>query len=163
MGEIMKKLSFPSLSIVLILLCDVQAQINKVKTGHCIRVSGINYFYIPVTGQFQKINRDSLFFTIQNKQFVIPVDQVQKVELLTGKKSNVITGGIIGAVSGGLILGIIADSAEKDSEGFASVGQPGFPGGFLAGALAGGGIGALIGYSIESEKWEEIKLSNSND
>ena len=133
----MKRLLVSTFFFILIFQNFLDAQTDQLKADDCIRVTAIDHFYTPVKGNFQSLFQDTLKFSMQDKIFPIPISDLQKLERLEGKKSNVITGGIIGAVSGGLILGVLADSEKKDGEGFASVGQPGFPGGFLAGALAG--------------------------
>lgn len=55
-------------------------------------------------------------------------------------------------------MGIAMHFKEQQAVGFGEVGQPGFWGGFAAGALIGGSVGALIGHNIHSDRWEKIPI-----
>jgi len=134
------------------------AQLDSLSNGDCIRLTGTKYFLQPTVATFSRIHSDTLFCYINNKVFAVPVNHLQKLEIPIGKRRHTIKGMIIGSISGGLILGIAMHSEEQQAEGFGKVGQPGFWGGFASGALIGGGLGALIGSQIKSDKWKQINI-----
>ena len=135
------------------------AQLDSLLKDDRIRITASKYFYQPTVITFEKFQSDSLFFNMNTRTSAIPIQYLQKIELLKGKKRHTITGMISGAVFGGLILGISTKITEQNAEGFGKVGVPGFWGGFASGALLGGGIGALFGYKIKSDRWKEITIS----
>ena len=138
---------------------ELFAQLDSLSQGDRIRVTASKYFYKPVTAIFEKRHSDSLFFSMNTRVFSIPIQYLQKIEVSKGKERHTGTGLILGAVFGGLVLGISMKIAEQNAEGYGKIGYPGFWGGFASGALLGGGLGALIGYQIKSDKWKEITIN----
>ncbi len=137
---------------------QVYAQLDSLSNGDRIRITATKYFLQPTIATFEKLHSDSLFFNINNRKLAIPVNLIKKLEVSTKQKRNTVAGIIAGSLVGGLILGVAMHSEEQQSEGFGKVGQPGFWGGFASGALLGGGVGALIGSQVKSEKWEQISI-----
>ena len=136
------------------------AQLDSLSNGDRIRLTGKKYFLQPTITTFNKLQTDTLFFNINNNASAIPVNLLQKLEVSIGKKRQTVKGMIFGSIAGGLILGIAMHSEEQQSIGFGKVGQPGFWGGFASGALLGGGVGALIGTQIKSDKWKQIYIGS---
>lgn len=134
------------------------AQLEKLTGGERIRITAIDYFFHPTIAVFEKIYFDSLFCTINNKKMGIPIPFIQKLEISQKKKRNTITGMIAGSLVGSVVLGVAMYSEKQNSQGFGSIGQPGFWGGFASGAILGGGLGALIGSQVQSERWEQISI-----
>lgn len=134
------------------------AQLDSLSQGNLIRITAPKYFYHPITCTFDMMKSDSIFFKMNSRTSAIPIQYLQKVELSKGKKRYTVTGVIAGSVFGGLILGVSMNAAEQNAEGYGKAGQPGFWGGFAVGALIGGGIGALIGHKIQSDRWKEIAI-----
>ncbi len=134
------------------------AQLNRLSHGDLIRLTGTKHFPRPAIATFGKLQNDSLFFSIHNQTFAIPVDHLRKLERSTGQKRQTVTGMITGSIAGGLLLGMAMRSEGQQSEGFGKAGQPGFWGGFASGALIGGGMGAFIGHHIKSDVWVQINI-----
>lgn len=134
------------------------AQLDSLSNGDRIRITATKYFFQPTIATFEKLHSDSLFLNINNRTLAIPVNLIKKLEVSKKQKRNTITGIIVGSLAGGVVLGIAMHFEEQQAEGFGKVGQPGFWGGFAYGALLGGGVGALIGSQVKSEKWEQISI-----
>jgi putative effector of murein hydrolase len=137
---------------------QVYAQLDSLSNGNRIRITATKYFLQPTIATFEKLHSDSLFFNINNRTLAIPINLIKKLEVSKKQKQNTITGIIVGSLTGGVVLGIAMHSEEQKAEGFGKVGQPGFWGGFASGALLGGGVGALIGSQIKSDKWKQIYI-----
>ena len=137
---------------------QVYAQLDSLSKSDRIRITSTKYFLEPTIAIFEKLHSDSLFFNINNRTLAIPVNLITKIEISKKQKRNTVTGMIAGSLVGGLILGVAMHTEEQQAEGFGKVGQPGFWGGFASGALLGGGIGALTGSQIKSEKWKQISI-----
>lgn len=151
------------LVIVIIFLSPrlLVAQRHSISSGDTIRVTAPEYFPYSIVGNFITIKNDSLHFQINKRLFTIPLQQVTKLEVPRGKKSNTKKGAKIGAIAGGLGFGVIAAisvSGEQDGWLTPTPGQA-FLGGLILGSLGGGGIGAIIGSGIKSTRWEEVALS----
>lgn len=126
--------------------------------GNRIRITASRYFNAPAIGNFERLSGDSLYFRMNRRVTGLPLSQIQILEKSAGLKNHQTTGTIAGAVAGGLLGGLIFYGIKENSEGFDKVGQPGFAGGFVAGALIGGGAGFLIGRSVNSDIWKEVKI-----
>lgn len=141
---------------------QVYAQFDSLSQGDRIRITATKYFFQPTIATFEKLHSDSLFFNINNRKFTIPVNLIEKLEISKEQKRNTVTGMIAGSLAGGLILGVAFHIQEQQAEcsGWGCIGDihPGFWGGFASGALLGGGIGALVGSQIKSEKWTQISI-----
>lgn len=91
-----------------------------------------------------------------------PLDQVAKLELVRGQKSNAGKGALIGLLAGGLGgfgFGVLA------CEGWSANCLEGTSTGSIAlvtavlGAAGGAGIGALIGLASKTDRWSEVPSS----
>jgi len=137
------------------------AQVDSISSRDAIRVTTTKYFQNSIVGNFINIKNDSLYFQINKRLFSIPLQQVTKLEVAKGKKSNTKRGAIIGGIAGGLGFGVIAAisvSGEQDEWLTPSPGQA-FLGGLVLGSLIGSGTGAIIGSGSKSTRWEEVALS----
>lgn len=137
---------------------NLLAQLGSLSRGDRIRFSIADYFASSRTGTFEKSTADSIFIKVYSGTIAIPILSLRKMEVSKGRTRHTVAGLITGSVLGGLGLGVAMHAAEQNRSGYGSVGQPGFWGGFASGALLGGGIGAFIGYKIESDRWKEITL-----
>ena len=104
---------------------------------------------------------DSLYFRVANQAEPTssPWSRVWKVEVVRGKKSRWLPGGIIGGVVG-LIAGAQIGSHGKDTDrwlGWSEADCEGMKWGF-AGLIVGAFTGATVGALIKTDRWEEIPL-----
>jgi len=106
------------------------------------------------------LRNDSLQVHTYKQDFSIPLRRITKLEVALGKKGNAEKGLIIGALVGGIGLGIIATIAVSDKQGECFLPPPSeaFWYGYLYGSLLGGLIGAIIGSGIESTRWVKVPL-----
>jgi hypothetical protein len=83
----------------------------------------------------------------------VPLTLVKKVEVSRGRKSNIGKGAIVGGLAGVLIgaagAAFWGDAGISGSDAGAVI---------VAFAAAGTGIGALIGASGKTDRWEEVPL-----
>lgn len=151
---------FSILFLFIVFSSATQAQLSMLSPGERIRITAPKNFVQPVIGEFSKVLKDSVCFTMGSKIFVVPFQNIEKIEVRRGHHRNAKKGAIIGAITGGFSLGLIAYSdASKSKDGWEII-SPGnaFTGGFLTGAVVGGGLGAIIGKGIRSEKWVTLKI-----
>jgi hypothetical protein len=129
--------------------------------GDTIRVQSVKYFQKATVGRLRDIQNDSLKFQLQNGQVVIiPCKRIVKLKVVRGTKKNTSRGAIIGGISTGLALGLIAAVDVSDEQGGWFVPTPGqaFVGGFIFGGALGGVIGAIIGSGSHSPRWVEVPV-----
>ena len=101
---------------------------------------------------------DSLQLHVHKRDFFIPIRRIAKLEVARGKKRNAKKGFIIGALGGGLGLGVIGTVDASNEQGLGPSPGEAFVGGFFAGSLFGGLTGAIIGSGIESTRWVKVPL-----
>jgi len=128
--------------------------------GDTIRVTALNYLGGRVVGKLMGLRNDSLQLHVYKRDFFIPLRRITKLEVARGKKRNAKKGSIIGALGGGLGLGLIGAFGASGEQGFGPSPSPGqaFGGGFFIGSLLGGLTGAIIGSGIESTRWVKVPL-----
>jgi hypothetical protein len=108
------------------------------------------------SGTFVKLAADSVILRVSDKgdTLAVPLELVNRVEVLWGEKRNIIEGALWGLL-GGAILGMAGDATCSDP----------FCGGdfalIAAGVFGAGGfaIGGTIGAYVKSDVWEEVLLS----
>ena len=137
------------------------AQTFILNKGDTIRVRSLKYFRDATVGQLLEIENDSLMFRAQyGKTFTIPCKSIVKLEVARGVRRNTKRGAIIGGISTGLLLGIVAAIDVSDDQDKWLTPTPGqaFVGGLLGGGLLGGVAGAIIGSGSYSPRWVEVPL-----
>ncbi|RKY87439.1 hypothetical protein DRQ09_04495 [candidate division KSB1 bacterium] len=138
----------------------VFAQLPSIEQGRLIRVTSTRYLNSPMIGKIKKISSDSLLFFVGNRLFVLPANEIQKIEVKVKQKRHTTEGFILGAVPGAFLLGTYFYNEEKNAKGAGKIGQPGAEGGIVMGLLSGGIIGGLIGHSVITAIWQEIFPEN---
>jgi hypothetical protein len=114
-------------------------------------------------GTFVTWSDDTLLVQSNGSTIVLPLDAVTKLEVSQGQKSNTVVGALVGLLIGGIAGAAIAKATHEECEGgwgcFGDLGPRFVAGaGFVIGGLGGGGVGALIGRSIKTDRWEEVPL-----
>ena len=116
-------------------------------------------------GTFWAWETDSLILESNGNAVALALDSVTKLEVSQGQKSNTAGGAIIGLLVGsvaGAAIGYVSYEKCVPQGGlFSCFGDfgPGFDAkvGALAGGLGGIVLGALIGTSIKTDRWEEVQ------
>lgn len=106
----------------------------------------------PLVGTLRQVDERTLLVDDGNGAFTsVPTADVRKIELSTGRHSNVKRGAIIGgAVGVALAVGaIIAVCDDTDCEYGRAV---------TALGLGGAATGALVGAPIKTERWRSVPL-----
>ena len=134
------------------------AQSDSLYQGDTIRVTAPNYIGGRVVGKLMGLRNDSLQLHVHKQDFFIPLRRIAKLEVARGKKRNAKKGFIIGALGGGLGLGVIGTVDASNEQGLGPSPGEAFVGGFFAGSLFGGLTGAIIGSGIESTRWVKVPL-----
>jgi hypothetical protein len=137
------------------------AQVDSLYKGDTIRVTAPKYLAQSLTGTFSELKKDSLAFNIYEKVlFAIPLQQITKLEVARGEEGNALKGAIIGALSGGLGLGLIAaiDASGKQKGWFTATPGQAFVSGLIPGLLLGSVTGAIIGSGSKSVRWVEVSI-----
>ena len=139
---------------------EVHAQPDSIYKGDTVRVTAPNFLDTRIVGKFIGLRNDSLQVHTYKQDFFIPLRRITKLEVAMGKECNTEKGLIIGALVGGLGLGIIAAIAVSDKQGvwFFPTPSQAFLGVFLFGYLIGGLTGAIIGSVIEPTRWVKVPL-----
>lgn len=142
----------------------VHAQTEGVKEGDRIRVTAPTVESGKIKGTVSSFTSEMLMVSVKDTTLFIPNISIRKLEISTGQKRNTGKGAIIGAVSGGLILGIVSVATNKPCrEGdwcfFEMSDGEAFGFGALAGALGGAANGAIIGTFIKTDRWKEVPLN----
>ncbi len=152
-----------NLLTVLMLPVVSTAQTNVLFKNEKIRIMAPEQFRTPITGQVVDVRNDSLTFVIgRGRQFTIPFHRIRKLEVVRGTKSNKRKGALLGAVSGGLGLGILFVADVSGEQGGWFVPTPGqaFVGGLIFGGLVGSLTGGIIGSGSRSPRWMEVPVEN---
>lgn len=99
-----------------------------------------------------------------DERLALPLSSILRLEVGAGRKGHPITGLLIGG-SIGVLGGAVAGNALCTSSGgflepdCADAPVPEIVGGAIGGLVLGG-VGALIGWAIKSDRWEEISLQS---
>ena len=110
------------LAIILVTILNfspaiLYAQSDSLYQGDTIRVTAPNYIDGRVVGKLMGLRNDSLQLHVHKRDFFIPLRRIAKLEVARGKKRNAKKGFIIGALGGGLGLGLIAAIDVSDEQG----------------------------------------------
>lgn len=149
-----------------------QAQMQSIKEGDRVRIYAPTVSKRAVTGMIDSISPSAIAVMTKKSTVVIPNTSISRLSVSRGKKRNIGKGIGIGAVSGGLILGITTlatnpppDQCGSDSELFCGTFEisdgEAFTIGAVLGVLAGGAIGAIVGAATQTDRWEKIPVKVS--
>lgn len=96
---------------------------------------------------------NTLVLDAEGTRVAIPFASVHEVEVSRGVRTAAVTGALLGAGAGGLLMALfgVSDPECEPVCGFDSGEAGGFA--FLIGALGGGVLGWVIGTSMRSERW----------
>jgi len=146
------------------------AQENIPKPGDQIRVttSVLHYAggkYVEenprYVGTLVELNHDSMRWDSEGSPYNTPLDQIAKLELVRGQKSNAGKGAFLGGVVGlgvgaavGLVFSGLCGMDQVSDNAGCRVGTTAVAGGL--GAVLGAGVGALIGNGSKSVRWETV-------
>lgn len=116
-------------------------------------------------GTFERAMTDSLILRVGKRgeeRLALPLSSILRLQTWSGRKNHVITGLLMGGLVGVAGGAAVGDAVCGSSGGFfepdcADAPVPEIVGGAIGG-LALGGLGALIGWSIKTDRWEEVPL-----
>ncbi len=143
------------------------AQVNTLKKGDRIKLSAPSVSKKPLVGTFMTRSNTLtvLYRSKDDSTYYIINTLIDRIYISSGKKRNTGRGALIGAVSGGLILGITASVTNSEIE---TKIDPDISGGFeyvvvgaAIGILGGGAVGAIIGAINQTEQWERMPVQIS--
>jgi len=110
-------------------------------------------------GNLVELNRELMYWDSDGSSYSAPLDQIAKLELVGGEKSNAGKGAFLGGAVGlgvgaivGLVFSGLCDLDYHDAG--RHVGTTAVVGGL--GAVLGAGVGALIGTGSKSVRWEAV-------
>lgn len=118
-------------------------------------------------GTFEQAVPDSLILGVGKsgtERLALPLSSVLRLEARTGRRSHAITGLLMGSLIG-FAGGAAAGNALCTSSGglfesdCADAPVPELVGGAMGGLVLGG-MGALIGWAIRTDRWEEVPLQS---
>jgi hypothetical protein len=133
---------------------------SQADSGSRVRVTTNVRSQRPLVGTLISVDTDSfrLMASTSRKLVAIPTASIVRLERSRNRRTNAGGGAVLGAAIGGgtgLLLGLLA-STEKDS--FYEVDGGDVVVAALVLAVAGAGVGALIGAVSHREQWEEVPL-----
>lgn len=108
---------------------------------------------MQVTGQLDAWEEDRVALRVSDaaEPMILPRTTIVRLEMSGGRRGNALVGGIVGFVIGGGIG--LAGGLDMVESGFESSSVPMMV--VLVGSV-GAAIGALIGESTKSERWEDV-------
>lgn len=133
---------------------------TNISKGDTIRI-GILNARDKFDGILEDIKNDTLILLHNNQHLQVQVDKINSFEIARSRKSNTGKGLKIGALIGGLGLGLVAVISVSSEQGGWFTLSPGaaFAAGLGSGGLLGGLIGAIIG-SAKTTCWQEANLND---
>lgn len=151
-------------AMILAARLDLLAQQEPiVAPGARVRVTAPSISRDRLVGTVVEMGEDTCVLEVERRTqpVALPLASLETLEVSQGKKSKAGTGALIGLVvgaGGGAALGAGICSSLSDLPG----GSDDCGGAAIAGALLFGlpscGLGALIGWSIKVDRWEEVQL-----
>ena len=135
------------------------AQDRPISPGDTIRVTYFDIVSTRISGELQDISGDSLYLAQKDSTRSFALSSLRRVDVSTGRRTWGGRGAAIGAVTGGLLFGVImmgSDGSSGDIELFTS--GESFLIGFGVGAAGGALAGLIIGGLTETHRWEKVPL-----
>jgi hypothetical protein len=142
----------------------LQAQIPDTLDGKYVRVG----LRVPPASANRlrgtlRVHDDSIFTVVSASGIAAThsLEAVRTLDIRVGVQRAGRSGFLMGALLGGLTVGIAAGVQEAGCEAYFCLGVPGaFGVGFVVGAVPGGGVGWLIGRTRSADAWERYPLRN---
>ena len=136
--------------------------------GARVSISAPDHGVRRLVGTFSGYDSGSIGIKPDNEQSSVwvPLNSVTRLQQSRGRKSNTRKGALIGSLVGGAFGAAAAAATYKEcvSESWMdcfmqpeSAGQAAAWGGLITGLL-GAGVGALIGASEKTDRWEEVPV-----
>lgn len=166
-----------TVGLAFLLPTTVHAQINGLKSGDRIKLSLSAHTASQRTmvGTVAGISPSVITLTTKDSTYYFTNSLIEHLWVSEGKRRNTGRGALIGAISGGLILGITTaatnpdpDPCNEDSSLFCGIApefsdSEAFVIGAVVGIFGGCAAGAIIGAVIRTERWERLPLNVSVD
>ncbi|MDR8390880.1 hypothetical protein NC796_07015 [Aliifodinibius sp. S!AR15-10] len=156
---------------ILISTTTVSAQIQGVAKGDRVKIDAPSMSDRRIIGTVLDNSGSVTILAVRNDStYYIPNSSIRKLSVSAGKKRKPLKGALLGAGSGGLLLGIIAAATNPDPKpcegelfcgSFELTDGEAFVFGAVLGILAGGAVGAITGALVETEKWVRVPLGFS--
>lgn len=160
------------LLVLLVLPAIAFAQLGGLHKGDRVKVTAPSLSRWNIVGTVTSVSDSTLKVQDEEKNWYIPGQYIDKLAISVGKKRNTWKGAAIGAVTGGVLLGLIFYATNEESnncrEGSlgcfdvfeVSDGEAFIVGTVMGGAL-GGALGIVSGALSKRDRWEErpLKLS----
>lgn len=155
-----------------LMLQTVQAQISGIEEGDRVKVKVPSMSDRDIVGTILGITESVVELSTKKELISIPVVSIEKIHVSNGEKRNTGKGFLVGAISGGFILGLTAAVTNPPPENCNqnpsfmcgafefSTGEA-FALGAVGGILLGGATGAIIGALTKSDRWEQVPISFS--
>ena len=160
----------PSLVLALLVTtwaCSGYVADTSVAPGDTVRVTAPSMDMDDSVGTVAALETDRLTVQVEERAdaLSVPLADVTKLKVRRGQKSNAGKGALIGlgvGAAAGVITALLScadsqcdwDNAGDDVTGYTAVVLG------AGGALLGAGIGAIIGSSIKTDRWESVPLDN---
>ena len=145
------------------------AQDLKVQPGDKIRVTYVGVVTTKTSGIMQGVSDDSLEILKGDATMALALSSIRRLDISMGQKRRTGRGAWIGALTGGLLVGLIAMASDTECTSdddwcidFFSPGEA-FGGGFLVGALGGTLVGVAVGSVIKTDRWKQVPLDTAFD
>lgn len=153
-------------ALAVALLLAITARVHAsdttfVKRGSWVRLEAPGFSALRLVGRVSDLDQDTLVLRLAGSRSAlsIPLSDIENVKVRTGQRSNWLLGGAVGFVFFGA-LGAAIGAAEADR--LPSFGEPSrseaAAAGAIIGAVAGFGIGAVIGSRFKSDRWVRAQL-----
>lgn len=153
--------------ILVFIPVSICAQNHSISPGDTVRVTYTNVVTSRTVGILEDISADSLYLNRQDTTLALALLTVRRVEMSVGRRTLEGRGAAIGAVTGGLLLGVLMVASDGSSGSNSDTGgldfelfSPGeaFAAGFVIGAAGGAFAGLIIGGLTETHRWEKVPL-----
>jgi len=134
------------------------AQLNSLRPGDRVCIVARKYYSKPVFGEFEGIQTDTLYMSLDNEIVALATRDLQRVQQSLGRKDNKVTGVLAGAAIGGIVMGLTASQAVSSCDSFGCVGITNPAGASFLGTAYGATLGFLVGKLIHTEVWRDVRI-----